>query len=238
MPYGYPRYIRKKATPKRYQRKRFYRGAVRKPARYGYKSRAVRMFNGNQRPEELKYFDIANNTYNFISGSGAGVGVTLINPVTGGSTVTTRVGNQMIMKSIEIQGKVQAVDDTIKGQRCDIYVIYDKTPGAALPVKTDIFKEEYPGSPMNLDYRERFVVIAHAIYTVGGPLTAPGVPVTPTVTPVSIRKVMNLRTTYKSVNAAIGDIAAGALYMVLLGEQNVTEAANFTGNVRLRFAER
>lgn len=230
----------KKQVPRRsvgirkpYSRISQYKAPVRK---YGY-TRNVRSTNGNARPEELKYFDIASAVYPCSTSAGVGVEVTLINSVIGGSTVVTRVGNQMIMKSIAISGVIKPVDATVIRSRNDLFIIYDKTPSGALPNKTDIFTEAISGAPMNLDYRERFVVVHHSMYNVGG-LFAAGEALTPTITNVNVTKALNLRTTFKSVNAAIGDITAGALYMVWIGDQAAADGAVFRGTVRLRFAER
>jgi len=218
-----------------------YRGAtfagrgVRKPyfTRAKMASRALRHTNWNSSPEELKYNDINSATY-VCDTTGT---VTLINGVAAGSTAITRIGRQCIWKQVIVSGKLAAVDDTIIGCRCDVAVIWDKQPGAAVPAMTDFFVEAKAGSPMNLNYRERFVIIAHKTYTIGG-LTAAAPAVTPTVHAVSINVRLNLRTTFKGDANAIGDIATGAMYLVTLGSEADADGALFKVAVRLRFAER
>ena len=196
---------------------------------------ALRTTNWNRPAEELKYLDINMTAYNCTNVDAAGV--TLINGVAAGSTAITREGRQCFWKSVSITGKIAPVDATIIRQRCDVYVIWDWQPGTAVPDKTAIFVEAISGSPLNLNNRERFLVVAHETYVIGG-LFAAGEALTPTIQAVTIQKKINLRTTFKGDNNAIGDIATGAMYLVCVGDQAAAECATLTASVRLRFAER
>jgi len=229
--FSYPRRAMWSARRNPVAGRRSYKGAS-----YGSSAsatRALRYTNWNARPEELKYLDTNNASY----ASGTTGSITLINGVAAGSTAITREGRQAFWKSVNVSGWVAPVDATVIGSRNDVYVIWDKQPGAAVPAMTDFFVEAKAGSPMNLNYRERFVIIAHKTYTIGG-LTAGAPAVTPTVHAVSINVRLNLRTTFKGDANAIGDIATGAMYLVTLGSEADADGALFKVAVRLRFAER
>jgi len=206
-----------------------YRGAM-----YGTAaSRAARTTNANMTGDELKYLDINSATYQ----SGTTGSVTLINGVAAGNTSITREGRQCFWKQLIVNGSLVPNDATVIGSRNDLFVIWDKQPGVAVPAMTDLFVESIAGSPMNLNYRERFVVLAHQTYVVGG-LTADAAAITPAINPVTITKRMSMRTTFKGDANAIGDIATGAMYLVCIGDQLDASCAKFRVSVRLRFSER
>jgi len=213
------------------KRRQFYRGAM-----YGSAAaatRQVRYTNWNARAEELKYLDT--NFGNYACGTTGAV--TLINGVAAGSTAITREGRQCFWKSIQVHGTIAAADATTVASRNDVFVIFDRQPGAAVPAMTDLFVESKAGSPMNLNYRERFVVLGHNTFVIGG-LTADATALTPTVHSVNINIKANLRTTFKGDANAIGDIATGAMYLVTLGSAADASGAILNAAVRLRFSER
>lgn len=250
MPYGYRR-SRKWGVSKR---RSGYRGATyggasgrggrrsRFPNRYlapirnSYKrsSGALRTTNWNRSPDELKYLDIVNTVYP--------CGITsipvLINGVASGSSAITREGRQCYWKSVQVSGTMKPVDATVQASRNDVYIIWDKQPSTAVPAMTEIFVEDVVGSPMNLNYRERFLVLAHESYVIGAPVAADGVSMTPNVHAVNIMKRLALRTTFKTDNADIAGIGTGAMYLVCIGDQPNVSGAVLTASVRLRFAER
>jgi len=227
------------------RRPRFYRGATYgggysrgvgkrfSTSRYRPASRALRTTNWNRSPDELKYLDVNSATY----ACGTTGAVTLINGIAAGSTAITREGRQCYWKSVHVSGSLSAADATTIASRCDVYVIWDKQPGAAVPGMTDLFVESISGSPMNLNYRERFVVLAHEMFTLGG-LTAAATALTPTIHPININKRLALRSTFKGDANAIGDIGTGAMYLVTLGDQADASGGLLRASVRLRFSER
>lgn len=198
-------------------------------------TRAFRVTNSNSGPnrEELKYLDINSTTY----ACGTTGLVTLINGIAAGNTAITREGRQCWWKSVAVQGSIGAADATTKACRADVYVIFDKQPGAAVPAVTDILVQAMAGSPMNLDYRERFVTLAHQTFVIGG-LTADATALTPTIHSVQINKSLNMRTTFKGDANAIGDIATGAIYLLTVGDQADASGALLRASIRFRFAEK
>lgn len=221
---------------KRYTAK--YRGATFGGGSSAAATRSLRYTNWNAHPEELKYLDQPGGIIQHAIGN-TGL-VALMNGIPAGSTAITREGRQCIWRSVSLSGTVKAVDATVWSSRNDIFLIWDKQPGAAAPAITDIFTYGKAGSPLNLDYRERFVVLAHRSYVIGGvPISTTAIGcLTPTVHSVNINVKLNHRTTFKGDANTIGDIATGAMYLVLLGDNPDTEGGQFEGYCRLRFSER
>lgn len=186
-------------------------------------------------PAELKYLDLA---YGVQAAFTTPV-VALINGVATGDTAITREGRQCYWKSLEIHGRLSLADASSTGCRIDLYVIWDDSPGAAVPAYTDIFVESIAGSPHNLNYRERFRTLAHKTWVMGpasdtATQTYMG---SPSIHAVDIYKKFDLRSTFKGDTNTIGDISKGAMYLVTAGDTNATNGGNFYITTRLRFSE-
>lgn len=197
-------------------------------------TKQVRRTNWNTGPtrDELKYLDT-----NFASYGGGTTGsVTLINGVASGSTQITREGRQCYWKTVQVNGFLDPHANQLE-ERCDVYVIYDKQPGAAVPALTDLFVQAIGGSPLNLNYRDRFSVIVHKSFVLGLIDGTNYYSTIPNTQKISIYKRVNLKTTFKGDSNAIGDISTGALYLVVVGSQATYYASPYV-NVRLRFAEK
>lgn len=162
--------------------------------------------------------------------------VTLINGVSTGSAATQRCGNKVFLDSVHITGRIRSISDLVIRTRCDLYVIWDKQPGAAVPNMTDFFVESVSGSPKNLDNRERFHVVLREFYCIGGKVAA-GESKDPSIDIVDLHKELDLRTIYKGDGNAIGDISTGAMYLVTIGDQAAGAGGEFRVAVRLRFWE-
>lgn len=186
--------------------------------------------------DELKYLDVA---YGVAVADTTGT-VTLLNGVAVGDTAITREGRQTYWKSVEVHGILQQVDNSMVICRCDLYIMYDQQPGAAVPGMTDFFVESVAGSPHNLSYRERFKTLCHWSGTLGPRVETATQAVcgTPCVLPVDIYKKLNIRTTYKGDTNAIGDIATGAIYIVTIGTAGANNGGSFYITTRMRFSER
>jgi len=186
--------------------------------------------------DELKYLDV--NYGNSVADT-TGL-VTLMNGVATGSTAITREGRQCVWRSVEVHGLLMPVDSTISDSRCDIYVIYDQQPGAAVPAMTDLFVESIAGSPHNLNYRDRFRTLAHQVFTLGKRDTTATqtFSASPGPMPVDIYKRLAIKSTFKGDGNAIGDIATGAIYLVTLGSNAAAACGTFYINTRLRFTEK
>ena len=196
-------------------------------------SRAIRSTNWNTRqPDELKYVDTAFANY-LCDTAGT---VTLINPLAAGAGVDQRVGRQAYMRYVNVGGMISPVGVLATPARSDVYVIYDRQPSGALPNINTILQANETGSQLNLEYRERYVVIAHETYVIGAPQVA-GPSISPNVHAVSIAKRFNLRTTFIADAAAIASISSGALYLVTIGNVAAGAAPTLRARVRVRYSE-
>lgn len=184
---------------------------------------------------ELKYLDIP---FGSLAASTTGA-VSLINGVAVGDTAITREGRQCYWKTLEVHGRLSPSDTTTIGCRCDMYIIWDDQPGAAVPAITDIFVESIAGSPHNLNYRERFTTIAHRSFALGpiSDVATQAYAGGPVVYLVDIYQKLDLLTTFKGDTNAIGDISKGAMYVVTLGDTAAASGGTFYFTTRLRFSE-
>jgi len=149
------------------------------------------------RPEELKYLDIASAAYKFETDATRAV---LINGVATGSTSITREGNQCYWKLIQIRGLItRSQAGAIAAGRCDLYVIYDDQPGAAVPTNAEILSASVSNAFINLDYRERFRVLCHRSYVFGpsDDTATTAISSSPQVHVVDEYIKCNVRTTFK-----------------------------------------
>lgn len=208
-------------------------------------TRTARRTNANtpRTREELKYLDLpglslATGTDVAVVNDGSSGPVQLLNGVANGATAVTREGKQCYWKSVEVSGFIKPDGAASDNQRNDLYIFWDHQPGVNVPAKTDFFAGATPvaGSPHNLDYRERFVTLAHI--TIPMSQTAAGVSGGESSKPFNIYKKINYRTTFKGDTAALGSISTGAMYLVAMGTATAAADCVFVGSARLRFSER
>lgn len=181
---------------------------------------------------ELHYLDI-NSTEYPCDTSGT---VTCLNAVATGSTAVTRVGNKVMWNSVLVSGRLSAVSDAVVRSRCDVFLIWDRSPGAALPAMTDFFVQSISGSPRNLDNVERFTTVYHKSFSIGGSLAASAA-LTPTTHCVDMYQTLGRVTTYNGTGNALANISSGALYLVTIGDRGVGACGSLRCSVRCRFYE-
>lgn len=194
-------------------------------------------WNTGKTREELKKYDIFYDSYP----SNTTGTTTLINGIATGNSYNEREGRQCYWKTIQVTGMLKpTIEYTLKPSRNDLYVIYDKQPGAALPAMTDIFMESKGGSPLNLDYRDRFIVLAHKSWVVGYSDVTNHYAFGQNAYTVNIFKRINMKTTFKGDTNALTDISTGAIYLLTLGTESVTDNdfPSFYVTTRLRFSEK
>lgn len=197
---------------------------------------------------ETKAVDLLPATYAFdTTGS-----VTAINLIRTGTSFNNRIGRKIAMKSLYINGKLQAESAPAYQSYCRMIVVYDTQPNGALPTWANVvtsYDQALNTSStvtdgVNLDFRDRFRIILDHRITLPE-VTASGDPSTfesPTATEMTIqefRLLGNLETQFKadSSPAVIGDIATGSLVLLTLGDQAAGGGWAFNGTVRLRFTD-
>jgi len=163
--------------------------------------------------------------------------ITLLNGVSVGSTVSARLGRKVAWREVHVTGKLVASADTIKSSRCDLYLVWDQQPGAALPGMTDIFTQSLSGAPKNLNYRERFKILRRQYFILGADVVQASTSKEPSINLVEVHEPLYSSTVYKGDGDAIGDISYGALYLVTVGDQAQAVGGTFSLSVRLRWSE-
>lgn len=201
---------------------------------------ATRGFFGSARrsPRELKVVDTAEAVY-IINTTGS---ITLINGIAQGSDFNNRIGRRSTMRSVLLQGVTRNTDSLTQAQLARILILWDSQPNGALPAMTDIFTAATATSPLNLNNRDRFRILAEWRDALGAYLDTAGAPpgfVTADVSrSVYIYKRFNLETTYDGTTAAIGDIQTGAMLLVTIGNEAAANGSHdLRASVRVRFTD-
>lgn len=187
---------------------------------------------------ELKYVDNAANDQGILAGGS----LVLMNGVATGTDVTNRVGRKIMMKNMRVYvnmfnagGTAQSYPIGVSGK---ISLVYDSQPnGGAAPTYTTIYKTAHPGSPLNLDNRDRFKVLwtknfVITSYTIAASNLTAGSPTN--VTRAGYKKC-NLPVIFGGIGNTQGDIQTGAVYLTAVVDAN--NGAAFDYNVRIRYID-
>lgn len=163
-------------------------------------------------------------------------GPTLLNGIATGATNITRNGNVVKWLSFYCKGVLYQVDNTTAATRSDLYLVYDRQPGAALPANTDMFIVAAANSLPVFDAKSRFEVLAHRSFVLDQIDTTATQSYSGAHTAVCVDffKKLNVVTNFKGTGNAIGDISTGALYMFYVGMGNVSYATGVV-NYELTF---
>lgn len=223
---------------RRFGRRRFRRGGYK--GKFTSKHRNVSRF---PRPE-LKYYDAmefpgsATVSWTTIAGN-TGTFIPLNMPIEGPSACN-RIGRRINMKSIMLRimfGWVGTPQATTVQEFYRIALVYDAQANGTAPAVSDVFASNLvagsvansPWSPVNLNNRDRFLVLKEFFYArpqngATGTVAAAATEDAETKPlPGMLRWYVNLKgmeTTFKSTTGtqgAIGDISTGALYLVYIG---------------------
>lgn len=185
--------------------------AMARQDQYGFAPNVSRRFH-QRALTESHYVDTAYVSYN-IDTTGS---VTLMATMAQGVSVNQRVGKWAQYDHIELRGLVRAgaSDATAEGT---VYLVYDKRPTSSLPAVTDILVSATSRSFVNDDNKERFQIVKE-----WNTLTIGNVTTFDTGREAqNFDKKVSLRGKKIEFNSAgtgaIGDIAYGALYMVVVG---------------------
>lgn len=165
--------------------------------------------------------------------------LTLLNGVAAGTDFTDRIGRKTKLSYVYVRGIVNAQDASSGPTLGRLLLVYDKQPAGALPAITDILTAATSVSQVNLNGRDRFVILADKQYAVGiiSNTATQSFAGSPTVHPVKIYRNLGLETIYDGTTNAIADISSGALYLVTIGNQAAAAGATFNGTTRVRFTD-
>lgn len=173
---------------------------------------------------EVKYFDqsivlpavapIWNAPVVYAAPSAAFTGMTVLNLIRQGSSAFTRIGNKVVIKSIDLKLMI-CCDDiaATAGVSCArICLIYDRQPNGAAPAITDVFYSDPAGaltafSGLNMRNKSRFSIIRDQF--------VPTDPAGPSGTMVHLYCHGRWETEFKATTVGddIGDIATGSILL-------------------------
>lgn len=214
-------------------------GPMRKRARKGpapSEARiAARVIKRMQRAVEKKVIDIAAGGY-VCDTTGT---VTLMNGVAQGTDFDDRIGRKYTNVTAQLQGSIQPLDTTTGPTHCRVMVIYDKQPNGALPAITDVLTASTSNAFMNLNNRDRFVVLCDHNVTIGGVsnTATQSFAQSPSVFTVNWYKAIKLETICDGITGGVGDINSGTIFLLTIGDQAPGQGGSFVGALRIRFTD-
>ena len=172
--------------------------------------------------------------------------IQLVNGVAPGTGNYQRIGNKITPVSIDLS-VVALSTSTSLALPCRFALIYDKQPGATVPVFSDIYQSvnssgststnQFP--QRNRDTTDRFhtlycrdIVLAPASAAYGG---GPSI-----FQDYAIRSLVKLPMQFKGADATLGSVTTGAIYFVAYCWSSATSGpavVNVTGNTRFRYTD-
>jgi len=205
----------------------------------------LRSFRG-----EIKALDVPVQGYN-INTSGS---ITCMNLIRIGSTFVNRIGRRVEMKNLRLTGILTPLRTNASEDYMRIMIVYDRQPNGAFPALADIIQTTDQAaanttgvfSNINLNNRDRFIFLRDkrialpSLTVTAGVVTNPGFidPITTLTNFDFFVKLKGLVAQYKadSAPAVIGDIATGALLLVIVGgTASGSEGYQCSLESRLRF---
>lgn len=199
---------------------------------FDYDQPAFPISFGNMDPDEdIHFTGTGTNIYTNWDGDFSTGFMQLVNPIPGGFDQNSRVGRSATMKSALIQLTWRLRDQSDSGAPVVAFssairsmLVWDKQPNNLQPAISDILKavkhigNDYalPNSPNNLSYRDRF----YTLWDCHDTLSSAG---------DNLRQYdkyikLNKQSTWSSAGGAWGSITTGALILILLSDQEDTDA--------------
>lgn len=237
--------------------KRPHKRTMRSPmAPYGYKQPIGRT--------ELKYLDIPldDGTVGLFNGDGTGtagqvlcnqtgntVSRCLLNGIAQGTDATQRIGRKFICKKLHGKINIQFKDNQFQAQTIRLVLVYDKCTNSAsqIPPYSSVFVTEAPWGMVNLNFRDRFVIIWDKIFDVGDRVAGAATGYLPSTSGfpgvgskhITFTKRINLETINSGTGATVGSIASGGLYLYAIScsAGDSTKGFSCRGVIRLRYAD-
>lgn len=186
---------------------------------------------------EKKCVDVASATY-LCDTTGS---VTALNLIDEGTTESSRIGRRVQIKSVQLRGMVDPVDGSTSACFARVMLIWDKQVNGVIATIAQILSAATSNSFMNLDNRERFVVLMDKPFAVGAfsNVATTAYAQSPTVHAVNEYKQLpaNSYTIYDGTGSGIGDINTGALYLVTIGNQAAGAGARLVATTRVRYTD-
>jgi hypothetical protein len=194
---------------------------------------------------DLNYKDYQTGVFTVTS---AGTMNSLMFPPTSGAGPTSRLGDKVCWKSMDLKVTFSAIGQVTASCgppiTCRLVVGVVKNPGGAgLPAVSgttglfDISVVSLPYSYYSYDSRDRFTIIADRTVRVGDfdtTLHKPTDGATPTMREIHIKKSLNLMSVFSAGNAISTDFSTG-LPFICVCTDNASAIVNCTAQVRWRY---
>ncbi|AMH87768.1 putative capsid protein [Pacific flying fox faeces associated circular DNA virus-14] len=151
--------------------------------------------------------------------------LTLLNGLTQGVSVISRVGNKIMMRSLDLRWRLTgapfSATPTLPFNMVRVMLVWDAQPNGVIASAGDILQDTTPGtgvvSPQQRDYIQRFRIIMDRKFTLTN-LVANNGPTDIIIACDQMYKKTKLMVTYSDSNTGlIDDISTGALYLVTVG---------------------
>lgn len=174
---------------------------------------------------ELKYKDL--NASGAVPGNGT---FTLLNGLTLGTSAVTRIGRQIVIKSIhmkfDITGAYFSVGPTLPSTMCRAMIIFDSQPNGTTPNVSDLLEDTTTGlqalASTALRYSGRFKILYDKRWVVNNNLAATTTATWSQIFDEVYLKV-NLKCNYANTsNGDVTDIDTGALWLFLTSDSGAT----------------
>jgi len=181
---------------------------------------------------ETGYVDTAAAGYNCdTTGS-----IALIGTIPQGTSVQERVGKKVILKSIQMRGRVET-NAAATAIDCAVLIVYDKRPTGSLPAVADVLVSASPNAFNNDVNSGRFRILRRYDFVLVG--SAANAYTEASMKDASDYFKVNRPEIFKAAGTgAIGDIEEGAVYVVTVGGLAAgTGAATATLAFRTRFID-
>lgn len=147
---------------------------------------------------------------------------TIINQIRLGTGSSNRIGREVSMKSIVLKHEALTPGFTpIRNM-----VVYDKSPSGGSVATTDILVVDAFTGQINLDNKDRFVVLIDIVSHPGGSNS----------TTEEFRKI-DLPTVFKSDTGAVADFSTGTLYHLCSASSTLAAPSTFNCRVRARYTD-
>lgn len=179
--------------------------------------------------DELKFIDLSAAATLWTT---AGV-IGILNGVAQGTDFNQRIGRSVSMKSILFRFNIEKTATDSEGNTCRCILFYDAQTNGAAPAVTDVLATASYLSPMNLNNRDRFKILADCYlqtdaYDGGAPIVAG----TFTEHCKTIYKKFNMEVQFSGTAATVGSIATGGVFALFISSENNTLAYELYSRIR------
>jgi len=159
--------------------------------------------------------------------------IKLLNGIGTGNDINQRAGREIRLDSLDFQYRVTPAGALNGYGYYQFWIIYDSAPNGVIPVFLDIFTNASSQTAQRIDNMWRFKILWHKTHGMNRNSTLL-LNDNDAVYQKHNFSLSNKLVQYKDVGTGIGDIAKGALYLVMIGSN---ADADYVGNHNVRFKD-